>query len=197
MGVKVQKTVQNNKKVCLLHSVSQEPYIIWVSFMVHICKMIIYSDTFHIFSKFWFCGSIGQTTVQNDIKLCLSRSISQEPYIIRLSFMVQMCKIIISPGDSFNFENLIFWVVRGLKGKKKKKAQNYKHFCLSQSVSRELYIISLGFLVHMKSNFYLFLPARYWKSLKECKCLQNVWNLAHNHIKAKTVGLYSIFLMNN
>ena len=141
MGVKVQKTVQNNKKVCLLHSVSQEPYIIWVSFMVHICKMIIYSDTFHIFSKFWFCGSIGQTTVQNDIKLCLSRSISQEPYIIRLSFMVQMCKIIISPDDSFNFENLIFWVVRGLKGKKKKGSKLQTFLSVSIRISGTVYHI--------------------------------------------------------
>ena len=73
---------------------------------------------FFIFSKVWFFGSIeSQKTVQNDKKLCLSSSISQEPYIMWLSFMIQMCKII-SPGVFFNFKILIFWVFRGLKGQK-------------------------------------------------------------------------------
>ena len=37
---KVQKIVQNSeKKVSLLFSISQEPYIIWFSFMIHKCKM--------------------------------------------------------------------------------------------------------------------------------------------------------------
>ena len=39
--VKGQKTNQNDKKFCLSCSISQEPYIIWLSFMVHLCKMTI------------------------------------------------------------------------------------------------------------------------------------------------------------
>ena len=39
--VKGQKTVQNDKTFSLSHSISQEPHIIWFSFMAHICKMII------------------------------------------------------------------------------------------------------------------------------------------------------------
>ena len=58
-GVKGQKEVQNDKKSCPSHSISQEPYIIWPLFMVHICKMIISSNVFFIFSKFWFSGSFG------------------------------------------------------------------------------------------------------------------------------------------
>ena len=57
--VKVKKTVQNDRKFCLLHSISEKPCIIWLSFMVNICKMIISSSVFFIFSKFWFFGSIG------------------------------------------------------------------------------------------------------------------------------------------
>ena len=34
-GLKGQKVVQNDKKFCLLHSISQEPYIVWLSFVVH------------------------------------------------------------------------------------------------------------------------------------------------------------------
>ena len=58
-----------------------------------------------------------EKTVQNEKKLCLPRSISQEPYE---SFMVQMCKMIIYPGVFF-FSMLGFWVSRlsrGWKGKK-------------------------------------------------------------------------------
>ena len=126
--------------------------------------------------------------VQNDKKLCLSCSISQERYIIWLSLMVQMCKMIISPGVFFNVKILIFKVVKGLKGQKvpkmmkisvcctlclrnhlsylhifiygthvcirggikgQKMAQNGKKFCLSHSVSQELYMIRLWFLVHI------------------------------------------------
>ena len=60
----------------------------------------------------------GQKTVQNHKRLCLSHFISQVPYIIWLSFMVQMCKIIISSGVFFSVKILIFQVVKGLKGPK-------------------------------------------------------------------------------
>ena len=40
-------------------SISQEPCIIWLSFMVHICKMIISPVVSFILSKFWFFGFLG------------------------------------------------------------------------------------------------------------------------------------------
>ena len=46
---------------------------------------------------------------QNDLKLCLSRLISQELYIIRSSFMVRMCNRIISPGFFTFVPNFYFW----------------------------------------------------------------------------------------
>ena len=122
-GVKGQKMVQNDKKFCLLCLVSQEPYVIWLSFMLHQCKMITTPVGFFIFSKFWFFGLLlgvkVQKMLQNDKKLCLLHSISQEPHIIRLWFMVHICKMIISSGVFFHFfKILIFWVVRGVKGQK-------------------------------------------------------------------------------
>ena len=73
---------------------------------------------FH-FSKiliFWvYRGVKGQKMVQNGKKLCLLCSISQEWYIIWLSFMVQMCKIIIYPGVFFNVKILIFHGWQGAK----------------------------------------------------------------------------------
>ena len=48
-GVKVQKIAQNDKKYCTSRSVSQEPYIICLSFMVHVYKMIISLGIFFSF----------------------------------------------------------------------------------------------------------------------------------------------------
>ena len=36
------------------HSVFLEPYLIWLWFLVHMCKMIVSPAIFFIFSKFWF-----------------------------------------------------------------------------------------------------------------------------------------------
>ena len=66
---------------------------------------------------------------QNYKKVCLSHFISQERYIIWLSFMVLMCKMIVFLDVVFFFlKILIFWVVRGVKGQK--MAHNEKKFCL-------------------------------------------------------------------
>ena len=42
---------------------------------------------------------------QNDKTFCLSHSVSQEPYIIWLWFLMHMCKIMISPANFFVFQN--------------------------------------------------------------------------------------------
>ena len=57
--VKVQKRVQNYKKICLSRFISHEPHIIWLSFVVHKCKMIISPSNCFIFTKFWFSGLLG------------------------------------------------------------------------------------------------------------------------------------------
>ena len=100
------KMVQNDKKFSLSSSISQEPYIIWYSFMVHKCKRIISPGSFFIFSKCGFYGLL--VGKREDKKFCLSHSISQESCIISY-FMVHMCKMIISPCifllffQNFNF----------------------------------------------------------------------------------------------
>ena len=58
--VKGQKKTQNDKKICLLHSISEKPYIIWLSFMVNIYKMIISWSVFLIFENFNFLGAGGK-----------------------------------------------------------------------------------------------------------------------------------------
>ena len=55
-GENGQKTAQVDKTFCLLHFISQEPYIIWLSFIVHLCEMMIYPGVFSFFQNF---GSMG------------------------------------------------------------------------------------------------------------------------------------------
>ena len=131
-----EKMVPNDKKFCPSRFIYQEPYIIWLSFIVNLCRMIISPGFFFLFSKiliFWVVRETkGQKVVQNDKKFCLLRSISQEPYLMWLSFMVHMCKMIISPGVFFHFfKILIFRIVR--EGKGQKTVQNNKKFCPSHA----------------------------------------------------------------
>ena len=56
-GKKGQKMAQNNKKKTLLCLISQEPYIIWSSFMLHMFKRIISPGvSFTFFPNFNFGG---------------------------------------------------------------------------------------------------------------------------------------------
>ena len=135
--------VQNDKKFCLSCSISQELYIIWFSFTVHMCKMIIslgFSFSFFFFSFFKILifqvvrGVKGQKLVQNNKKFCLSHSISQESYIMRLSFMVHICKMIISSGFFFIFSK--FWFSGSIGGYK----DNRQSRMTKNSVCRALYL---------------------------------------------------------
>ena len=117
---KREKTVWNDKKFCPSWFISQELYIIWLSFVVHICKMI--SPGFFFYFKILIFRLVrrvkGQKMVQNDKKFCLLHFISQEPYIMWLSFMVRICKMIISSGVLFTFPK--FWFFEFIGGKRAK-----------------------------------------------------------------------------
>ena len=54
--IKGQETTQNEEKLCMSHYVSQEPYIIWLWFLVPMCKMVISPENFFIFQNFDFWG---------------------------------------------------------------------------------------------------------------------------------------------
>ena len=56
--LKRQKMVQNGK-TCLLCSIYYEPYIIWLWFLVHICKMMISPARFFILSSFCIFRVLG------------------------------------------------------------------------------------------------------------------------------------------
>ena len=69
-GIKGQEMVQNDKKFCLSHSISQEPYFIWLWFLVHSCKMIS-PGNFSIFQNIDFWGFSGKRA-KNEVKLPIS-----------------------------------------------------------------------------------------------------------------------------
>ena len=48
-----QRMAQNDKKLCPQCLISQEPYIIWILLMLHMCKRIIY-PVFYIFQNLIF-----------------------------------------------------------------------------------------------------------------------------------------------
>ena len=108
--VKGHKIAQKDKNLCLLRLISHEPYIIWPSFVVHKCRLII--STGGVFLLFYFFKIFifsvvrrvkEQKMTRNDKKLCLLHFISLEPYIIWSWFIVHMYKRIISPGVFYIF----------------------------------------------------------------------------------------------
>ena len=94
------------------------------------------------------------------------RTISKEPYIIWSSFMVQMYKMIISPGVFFNFKILTFWFVWGLKGQKWPKMT--KNFCLSHLIFQESHTIHLWYIYLYKNiispGIFSFFFFKFWFS---------------------------------
>ena len=174
-GLKGQKIIQNDKKFSLLRSISQEQYIIWLSFVVHRSKMIIspgfffFFFIFLIFSKFWFFGlgaSKGKKwpKITKNCPLCL---ISQEPYIIWPSFKVNLCKRIIRPRIFLHFfQILIFGVNSEVKGQT--MVQNDKKLFVTLHISESIHLDWLWFLIHkckmMTSLDAFFIFSKFWFS---------------------------------
>ena len=85
--------------------------------MIFICGTHVQNDNisrqfFHFFKILIFQvvrKVKGQKMTQNDKKLCLSCLMSQEPYIMQSSFMVNMCNRIISWGFFKFIPNFYFW----------------------------------------------------------------------------------------
>ena len=118
-------------------------------------------------------------------KFCLSRSISQEPYIIWLSFMVQMCKMIISPGCFFNFSKFWFsWCQRDWKGKKRPKmTKNY--VCLTL-ISRTIHQND-----DTSSHFFYF--SKFWFQ----NDLKLPISVCFAHLRSNRLCSHDVFSFNN
>ena len=148
-GVKGQKAIQNDKKFCPLCSVSQESYILCLSFMVHPCKMIISPGIcFHIFKILivWAVKKAKDSPKwQKILSIVLHISGTIHHMTVIYGTHLQNDNIFSCVFHFFKF--LIFWVHVGVKGQK--MVQNYKKFCLSHSISQEPCIIWLSFMAQM------------------------------------------------
>ena len=151
-----QKPIQNDKKFCPLHSISQEPYIIWYLQVF-----------FFIFSKFWFSGSIGAKRAKNgpewqkimSVMPCISGIIHH--VIVNCGANVWNVNI---TRSFFHVKILIFQVFKGLKGKKGPKWRRFLSVHLGNHISYDLHpwykrIIYPGIFFHFFSKFW------FWRSL--------------------------------
>ena len=136
---------QNDKKFCLLHFISQEPYIIWFSFMVHMYEMIISTGVFFIISKFWFSGLLEGKRAKNSPKWqniwSVALYISGTIHHLIVIYGTHVQNDIIS-RMSFHFFKILIFLVKGIKGQT--TVQNDKKLFLLHFVSQEPYIIWLS-----------------------------------------------------
>ena len=70
-GVKRAKNGPKWQKI-LSHSVSQELHLIWLWFLVHMCKMMISPAICFIFSKIWFFWVFQSSSINAKMKFCVS-----------------------------------------------------------------------------------------------------------------------------
>ena len=105
--------VENVKKLCLSCSISEEPCIIWLSFMVHLCKLIISLAVFSFFQSFDLANWRHKRAKNGPKwqKIVAVSFVSQEPCMILFWFLVHMCKMMISPAIFFIFFKFRFFLV--------------------------------------------------------------------------------------
>ena len=117
-GAKRQKTVKNDKYLCSSCFISQKLYMIWLSFMIHMCQMIVSLGIFFQFFKIFIFQVVkGGKRTKN----------GQKWPEMWLSFMVRICKMIISLVVLFVFPKFQFYCPED------------KKFYLVHSISHEPY----------------------------------------------------------
>ena len=132
VGKRAKKKAQNDKKFCLSCSISQELYIIWLSFVVHKYKILI-SQVFFIFSNFWFFHIVSGVRGQKWPRMT-KNSVCCAPYLRNQRsydhyFWYINVKMIISPGFFFIFSKFRFFaLLGGSKGKKWPKTHSVAPF---------------------------------------------------------------------
>ena len=93
---------------------------------------------FSFFKSFDFSGCLGASKNGPKWQKIVSHSVSQKAYIIRLSFLAHIWKMMTSPDAFFHFfKMLIFWVVRVPKGQK----MTNLYLCISRTVDHIIKII--------------------------------------------------------
>ena len=142
--------VQNDRRFCLLHSIYQEPFIKWLSFMVHIYKMIISPGISFILSEFWFLLVSGVKGQKNgpkwqkilSVTLDISGTINDKkiccaPYLRNhTSYDCHLWYTFVKwqhfPCIFFHSYKILMRIIRGVKGQK--MAQNDNSVCLTSTL---------------------------------------------------------------
>ena len=136
---------QNDKKISLLCLISQESYMIWSSFIVHLCNAK--GEGFFTFFQIFLIGVNSGVKCKKWPKMTksLSHSVFQGTYIMWSWILVCVkgwhLQIIFSFFQNFDFP--------GCQGSKStKNSPKWQKLCLSHFISQELYLIRLWFLLH-------------------------------------------------
>ena len=141
---------QNEKKFCLSCFISQEPYITWLSFVVHKFKKMISPCIFFVLLKFWFFGLLVGEKGENGAKwqkiLFVTLHIS---YILWLSFVIRKCKMITSPGFLKFFSKFWFFGLLGESKSKKWPKMKKKLCCTAPYISGIIHHMILIYGTHV------------------------------------------------
>ena len=137
-----------NDQFSLLHYIFQEPCIIWLSFMVHTCKMIISPVVFFfIFSKFQSLGWGGRG-VKGEKLSKMTKILSVVFHIsgtIHDMIVIYGTQVLINNISRIFFFIFFFKILKKIPFfsffKREKNDPKWQKFCLSHFVSQEPYII--------------------------------------------------------
>ena len=148
---------QKSKKVCLSCFISQETYIIWFSFMVHITCIKWYLELSSSFYQICdFLGCYGNKRAKNGLKW--EKIPCHTPYIRdHTSYDFHLCIYGTNDNISRIFYFILFflilskfWLFQCLRREQGSKGQKtvHKNLCTLHLISKEPYIICLSFVVH-------------------------------------------------
>ena len=70
------------KKICLVHSICEWAYIIWLCFLLHKFKIMTHPDAFFIFSKLWFSGLLGWWGWKGNKWIKMVKKLCLTPYLM-------------------------------------------------------------------------------------------------------------------
>ena len=140
-----------NDQFSLLHYIFQEPCIIWLSFMVHTCKMIISPVVFFSFFQnfnLWVVRGGGGRGVKGEKLSKMTKILSVVFHIsgtIHDMIVIYGTQVLINNISRFFFFLFFFKILKKIPFfsffKREKNDPKWQKFCLSHFVSQEPYII--------------------------------------------------------
>ena len=132
-GPNWQKWPKNDKELCLLHFICQEPYIIWSWLMVHMGKRRLSPGVLHFFQILILNVNSRAKEQKNGFKWQKTMSVALHiwVYIIWSCFLLHKFKMMIFPDTFFIFSKCWFSGLLGRGGLKGKKWYKMTKICLT------------------------------------------------------------------